>query len=69
MLVIVSWYRDGSGQPDVRFRDIGLHGPKNAIDLLIADIRETEDKECRVYDVGENVSVLYNSTTPEKERK
>lgn len=74
MIVIVSWYADGSGQPEVRFRDVRAKADppwqsETGVGLLVADIRETRDRECRVYEVGESVSVLYDSTMPAKERK
>lgn len=70
MIVIVSWYADGSGQPQVDFRNIsfreasGLYG----VSALIEQIRDTRDKECRAWEVMDaGFDLLYDSTFQKKE--
>ena len=72
MVVIVSWYSDGSGEPVVTFRKIlyregsGFygHGP------LIESLRDTKHQECRVWEVTDkDFSLLYDSTVSRKKEE
>lgn len=70
MLVIVSWYADGSGEPQVNFEKIRYQEGRGFYGLgaLIEDIRNTKHKECRAWEVvSEDFHLLYDSTAPEKE--
>lgn len=68
MIVIISWHADGSGKPEVAFRDLTLNGGDSGVSmsglgLLAEDIRATQNKECKIYNVNEkNVITLYDST-------
>ena len=71
MIVIVSWYSDGSGQPEVSFHKLtvqrdGVYG----VSKLIETVRDTRHKECRAWDIDaqERVSPLYESV-PTKTRE
>ena len=70
MIVILSWYADGSRQPEVTFQNItyreasGLYG----VGPLIEDVRNTQHKECRAWEVRDtNVHPLYDSTAKKEE--
>jgi hypothetical protein len=73
MVVIVSWYADGSGQPEVRFVNpllLAMPTPQGALGNFIEYMREAKHKECKVYHVTDtDFEPVYDSTAPEKERK
>lgn len=66
MIVIVSWHADGSGKPQITFRDVTLDGAelsKSSLGLLVEDVRATEHQECAVYSVWDRgFTLLYDST-------
>jgi len=58
MIVILSWYSDGSSKPDISFvpPGSGFHA------RLIRAVASRSNKEFRVYDIGEQgIETLYSS--------
>jgi hypothetical protein len=71
MVVIISWYTDGSGPPLVRFENPKLMSPDagKAIGRLIAEIRATALRKCHVYEVTDNdFELIYDSTDESEEQ-
>lgn len=71
MIVILSWYSDGGGEPEIRFCKLSTRNEEfYGVSKLAEDIRATEHKECRVWEVvNDKHTLLYDSAPQEKERK
>jgi hypothetical protein len=72
MIVIVSWYADGSGQPQVDFLMLsyregsGFYG----VSAIVESVRNTKHKECRAWEVRSGgYSLLYDSTAKKEEKQ
>lgn len=63
MILIVSWYSDGSGEPKVEFHE------NESVKSIVAAIRDTENKKCRVWNLDKYARLIYDSDWPKEEEK